>query len=178
MRLKITSIVLCAAMLLSLTACFGDKDTTQETVGLEKKNAPITNGHQIETLTLEEAQKKVPYKILVPTYLPEKLAFDHAYVSDGTAYVSEPTGGAVVLGFTNGNSGFIVVEQQGKMEQLQGSIEKQVTNTMLGQYYNNEQQFEPTLLWHNGNIVCRIYTNERSSFSNEQSFVQIASSFK
>jgi hypothetical protein len=177
MRLKITTIVLCA-MLLSLTAFFSDKDTTQASVSLEKKNAPISLGRVIENLTLEEAQKKVPFKILVPTYLPEKVVFDHAYVGDGTAYVTEPTSGSIVLRFTNGNTGFIVVEQQGTMGQLQGAIEKQVTNTMLGQYYNNEQQFEPTLLWHNGNIVCRIYTNERSSFSNEQSFVQIASSFK
>lgn len=177
MRLKITSIVL-FTMLLSLTACFSNKESTRPSVSSEKKITPISHGHEIENLTLEEAQKKVPFKILVPTYLPEKLVFDHAYVGDGTAYVSEPTSGAVILRFTNGNTGFIVVEQQGKMEQLQGATEKQVTNTMLGQYNNDEQQFEPTLLWQNGNIVCRIYTNERSSFSNEQSLIQIASSFK
>jgi hypothetical protein len=156
MRLKITTFVLCA-MLLSLTACSSGKNT-QASVSMEKKNVPISNGGpEIDYLTLDEAQKKVPFKILVPTYLPEKVVFDHAYIGDGTAYVSEPTGGAVVLRFTNGNTGFIVVEQQGTMEPLQGAIEKQVTNTMLGQYYNNEQQFEPTLLWKNGNIVCRIY---------------------
>jgi hypothetical protein len=109
------------------------------------------------------------------------MVFNYAEVGSGTMYVSEPKGGVVVLGFRTPDEtgGFIIVEQQGTMGHLDDNfVEKVKINNANAEYANDERQFEPTLLWANGDVVCRLYTNDRSPYINEKGLIEIAESMK
>jgi len=178
-KVKVKFVIILSVTLISLTGCL-DKGDTSTPSQLETNTAtatPISSGLIIEQLTLEQAQEKVQFKILVPKKLPEGITFKDAYLGDGTAYVTEPKDKAVVMNFGNGKEGFLIIEQQGTMGHLdRETIKKLKINNNQAEYSNDEKQFEPTLLWQTGNVVCRIYTNNRSSFSDEKGLKEIAES--
>ncbi|TJY41341.1 hypothetical protein E5161_13030 [Cohnella pontilimi] len=141
--------------------------------------SPSGGGRLDERLTLQQAQEKVPFTILMPNHLPTGVVFEYAKTADGTNYVLDAKGPSVLIMFAGGGQGFGVVEQQGVMGHLdRGVIKKVSVNNTEAEYSENEKPFETNLLWQEGNVVCRIYSNMHSSFAKEKGLIEIASSFK
>jgi hypothetical protein len=143
---------------------------------------PSGGGRLDEQFTLEQAQEKVPFKIIMP-HSPEGVAFKYAKIYDGlfgTNSVQNAKGSAVLLDFdADKQGGFLVFEQQGSMGHLdQANVTKVDVNKNVAEYSNDEKQFQPMLLWQEGDVVCLMYTTIRYSFANEKGLTEIASSFK
>lgn len=139
----------------------------------------MSNGKKTPILTLEQAKTKSSFKLLVPKQLPVGFSFKYAVVGDNvepSEEVLQPKSEAVELAY----NGFIIEEQQGVMGHLKrlNPVKKIIIRNSAAEYYNDEKQFGPTLLWEKDNVVCEIYTHNRNSISNEEGLIKIAESLE
>lgn len=178
---KILSIAVLIVIILSgCTQKSSQKESAPSGVNSSQKEPTSSaDASLFQRLTIKEAQEKVPFKILIPSHLPNETVFQYAQVYDGAEFISEGKGKSVSLTFGNGTEGFSVQEQIGVMGQLNsGDVKKVTVNNTEAQFSNDKKGFNLTLLWKVGNIVCLIFTNPGSSFANEKGLNDIASSFK